>query len=144
MDLNNNLAAMIKLTSDLVEKLANNELSRYNITLSQARILLILYHSKAESLSFKAMEKLFSVSQATMQGTISRMAKKGLVKTECLANDKKTKYVSITNEGKLLVSSFSKSIAEVNRLLTKDLSEAEFDELKHILTKVHASVKHNQ
>ena len=55
----NNTATTIKLISDLLEKKANSELGRYNITLSQARILSVLFLSKADSLSLKALEKLF-------------------------------------------------------------------------------------
>jgi len=137
---NSNIAVAIKLTSDLIEKKANSELVRYNITLSQARILSALFHSKADSLSLKALEKLFSVSQATMQGTISRLAKKGLVNVEFLADDKKTKYVSLTNGGKLLVADFAKHIAEINYAMSRNLTEAEINELNRILLKMRRSL----
>jgi len=137
----NNTATTIKLISDLLEKKANSELGRYNITLSQARILSVLFLSKADSLSLKALEKLFSVSQATMQGTISRLVKKGLVETHFRDDDKKTKYVSITSEGKLLAAGFSSCLQKVNRSLSESLTEEESAQLETILKKVYKNLK---
>lgn len=137
----NNTATTIKLISDLLEKKANSELGRYNITLSQARILSVLFLSKADSLSLKALEKLFSVSQATMQGTISRLVKKGLVETHFRDDDKKTKYVSITSEGKLLAAGFSSCLKKVNHSLSESLTEEESAQLEAILKKVYKNLK---
>ncbi|MBE6894779.1 MAG: MarR family transcriptional regulator [Ruminococcaceae bacterium] len=135
-----NIAINIKLAGDLIEKKANSKLVRYNITLSQARILLALFQSKADSISLKALEKLFSVSQATMQGTISRLAKKGLVNVQFLAADKKTKYVSLTSAGEFLADSLGKHIEEINCYLTQSLSDAEISQLNIILAKICKSL----
>ncbi|MBQ7283454.1 MAG: MarR family transcriptional regulator [Oscillospiraceae bacterium] len=137
----NNITVTLKLINDLVEKKANSELGKYNITLSQARILAALFNSKADNLSLKALEKLFNVSQATMQGTISRLNKKGFVDVSCLPNDKKTKYVSLTHDGKLLVGSISKCIGDVNRSMTENLTNEELDEFYRIMTKMYTSLK---
>ena len=137
----NNITVTLKLINDLVEKKANSELGKYNITLSQARILAALFNSKADNLSLKALEKLFNVSQATMQGTISRLNKKGFVDVSCLPNDKKTKYVSLTHDGKLLVGSISKCIGDVNHSMTENLTNEELDEFYRIMTKMYASLK---
>ena len=137
----NNIAISIKRTSDLIEKCANSELEKYNLTLSQARILSYLVECQADSLSLKALEKLFGVSQATMQGVISRLSKKGLVATFYAINDRKTKYVCITNQGKMLVDNFSKDAADINRIISSNLSNSELEQLNGTIRKIYKTLK---
>ena len=62
-----------------LEKNANNDLRKSNLTLSQVRFLTCLYESEEGRVAFKDLEKKFSIAQPTAVGIISRMEKKGLV-----------------------------------------------------------------
>lgn len=135
-----NIAQKIKFLSDLIEKKSNNELASRNITLGQARILIFLLKS-TKQLSLKDLEKLFNVSQATMQGTICRMEKKGYLCTVYMSGDKKTKYAVLTDYGRELAEDLFKFIEDANRSIMEPLTAAEQTEFSRLLSKISSYVK---
>lgn len=134
-----NIAHSIKTLSELIEKRANSELARHNITLGQSKILTFLLKS-TKQISLKELEKLFRVSQATMQGTISRMEKKGYLCTVYMSGDKKTKYVVLTDYGRELAEDIYKIIGDMNSWIAQPLSEAEQKEFIRMINKIHSSI----
>jgi len=134
-----NIAQSIKILSDLIEKKANSELAAHNITLGQARILILLLKSTRQ-ISLKDLEKLFNVSQATMQGTISRMEKKGYICTVYMSGDKKTKYAVLTDYGKELSEDIFKLICDMNNWISQPLTETEKKEFIRMVNKIHSSI----
>ncbi|MBQ6896727.1 MAG: MarR family transcriptional regulator [Oscillospiraceae bacterium] len=133
-----NISQSIKCLSDIIEKTANHKLSAYNITIGQAKILMML--KETEHISLKNLEKLFNVTQATMQGTISRMEKKGYICTVYMAGDKKNKYVVLTEYGRQLSENIVKTINDMDQLLVSSLTDDEAKEFMRILGKMHSSV----
>ncbi|MBE6877971.1 MAG: winged helix-turn-helix transcriptional regulator [Ruminococcaceae bacterium] len=134
-----NIAQSIKILSELIEKKANSELAQHNITLGQARILILLLKSSSQ-ISLKDLERLFNVSQATMQGTISRMEKKGYICTVYMKGDKKTKYTVLTDYGRELAEDILKVIADMNSWISQPLSENEKKEFLRMINKIHNSI----
>ncbi len=135
-----NIAQSIKILSELIEKRANSELAQHNITLGQARILILLLKSTRQ-ISLKDLEKLFNVSQATMQGTISRMEKKGYICTVYMSGDKKTKYTVLTDYGRELAEEILKVIGEMNSWISQPLTESEKNEFLRMMNKIHNAIK---
>ena len=134
-----NVAQSIKILSELIEKKANSELAAHNITLGQSRILILLLKSPRQ-ISLKELEKLFNVSQATMQGVIARMEKKGYLCTVYMSGDKKTKYAVLTDYGRELAEKLYRVIGDTNSWIVQSLTEAEQKEFMRMIDKIHNSV----
>lgn len=130
-----NFALDVKVLSDLIEKRANSTLADFGITISQARVLIYLMESYRQ-ISLKELEKQFNVSQATMQGVIARMEKKGYLCTVYLPANRKQKLVVLTEYGAQLADKMLKSIAAVNNSLADSLTEDEQKEFARLLKKV--------
>ncbi|MBP1553999.1 MAG: MarR family transcriptional regulator [Oscillospiraceae bacterium] len=130
-----NFALDVKVLSDLIEKRANSTLADFGITISQARVLIYLMESHRQ-ISLKELEKHFNVSQATMQGVIARMEKKGYLCTVYLPTNRKQKLVVLTEYGAQLADKMLKSIAAVNNSLADSLTEDEQKEFARLLKKV--------
>ena len=135
-----NIALNIKLLSDLIEKKANSTLATYGVTLSQARVLIYLAKNPGH-ISLKELERVFNVSQATMQGVIARMEKKGYLCTVYLPTNRKQKLVVLTEYGSELTMSMLNGIRKVNNKLTKSLSEDEQNNLAVMLDKIKCSLE---
>ncbi|MBE6888337.1 MAG: winged helix-turn-helix transcriptional regulator [Ruminococcaceae bacterium] len=135
-----NIALDLKVLSDLIEKKANSNLAQYDITISQARILTHLAHC-GRKVPLKELEKTFKVSQATMQGVIARMEKKGLLCTVHLPADRKQKLVVLTEFGSGLAASIFNDISFVNKNLISSLTPDEQTEFLRILRKMKRSIE---
>lgn len=134
-----NISQSIKTINDIIEKKANNELSQFNITISQARILAFLAGVNRQ-VPLKELEKAFNVSQATMQGTIARMEKKGYLCTVYLPVNRRQKLVVLTEYGQQLTDKMLKRISSINLDIAQSLTAEEQKEFSRIINKIHNSL----
>lgn len=123
----------IKLTSESIEKYVRSTLQKSNVTFSQGRILVILYHSHSESISLKELKTLFRSSQQTVAGLISRLEEKTMVVGFYDAKDKRVKRVMLTEKGKEVALWVIKTLMELNEELTESISPEKEDELVELL-----------
>ncbi len=134
-------AHLIKAIDETLEKRTNSELGRYNLTASQMRILMVLYCAEKTISSLKAIEKRVHLSQATVQGLVARMEKKGFLETLSYPKDRRVKMIKLTNQGQELICRAADADARTQRWLTAALSEREACELRNLLCKVYASIQ---
>lgn len=133
-------ARVIKMIDELIEKRANRELQRYNLTVSQVRILTELYSAAEEMCSMKELERRFGVSQATVQGIVARLVRKRLVIGLAKPDDKRVKMVKLTDDGRQLALTAIEKLREVQEMITSSLSSDEQAVLMQLLEKVHMSM----
>ncbi len=136
-----NLTQYIKMISEKIEKRMNCELKALNITASQMRILIELYNRDDAKVLMKDLEKRFNVTQATMQGIISRMEKKGYLRTEYLISDKRVKCVMLTDEGTKLAKTALEKICETHKMISSSLSDKEAEQFKTCMDKIYNAIK---
>ena len=136
-----NLTQYIKMISEKIEKRMNCELKALNITASQMRILIELYNRDDAKVLMKDLEKRFNVTQATMQGIISRMEKKGYLRTEYLISDKRVKCVMLTDEGTKLAKTVLEKLCETHNMISSSLSDTEAEQFKICMDKIYNAIK---
>lgn len=66
---------LIKRINDIIEKNANNNLNKEDITVSQFKMLIRLNETSDGSFTLKELEKYFGVAQSTIAGIASRLEK---------------------------------------------------------------------
>lgn len=131
---------IVKLLSEIIEKKANGELKKYNITIGQVRVLGILYYSQHQECSLKELEKIFHTSQATIAGIVSRLEDKKLIIGFSDAQDKRVKKVKLTKEGEMLASEAQLKVNDMEKWLASNLAEDERAELIRLLYKVYDTI----
>lgn len=132
----NRIFPQIKILNEWFEKEANHSLAEYNITLSQMRVLIVLSNSKGSACPLKELETIFKVSQQTMAGTVSRLEKKGLVKSNSDSQDKRIKIVSITNQGKEIAVNAERKMDETEKRIAAHLTAEEQEMFLNLLQKI--------
>lgn len=137
MDHMNRIAPQIKILSERIEKEANNNLAQFGITLSQMRVLVTLHYSCEGVYSLKELEKIFNFSQQTIAGIVSRLERKGLLKSAVDEQDRRVKKVFITESGRELAEASQHETIETERWLTECLSEEEEETFRKLLTKIN-------
>lgn len=133
------VAILIKKTSLIIDKYSNQILSPYDLTNTQYKILMMLFHYPNKEIRQIDIEKKFSLTNPTVTGIIKNLEKKGLVERIINSNDKRSKIVKVT---KLAISK-QKEIEEIGESLEKkissELTEEEYVMLSNLLLKVLAT-----
>lgn len=136
-----NIPRYLKMTSEAIEKRINCELKFLNITAVQMRVIAELYNNPEKRILMKELEKTFNVTQATMQGIISRMKAKGYLSTECIENDKRAKCVVLTDDGILIAEKAMEKINKTQSIILSSLSENEAEAFIKSIKKIHSALK---
>lgn len=135
------IAILIKIIDEAIEKRANRILRQYNLTFSQARILVCLSSEEEEGHSLKELEKLFHVAQQTVAGTVSRLESKGLVTAFSERDDKRIKKVRLTEEGRKVIKRVGREISELEAWLETEFDGDEKENIRCLLQKLYHKVE---
>ena len=131
----------IKRIDNALEKEANGNLQALNLTMQQNRVLILLAHAEAHTLSLKALEEHFGAAQSTVAGLVSRLEKKGLIEALNDPADRRVKLARLTKEGVKLYAQSHQMVVESEERLTSLLSDEEKEVLLRCLRKVYEAVK---
>lgn len=111
-----------------------------NITSTQMRILIMLKKSKSK-VRQKDIEERFDLTGATVSGIISRLENRGYIVRESDLNDKRIKYIELTDEGRKALDENYSKLVQCDKMLTKNLNNEEINELYRLLIKVYENIK---
>lgn len=129
------LGMLIKYISENIQKEINNDLRNEDLTSTQGQVLIVLF-KKEKDLSFKELEKIFKVTQPTMAGLLTRLEKKNLINIYQDPNDKRSKIVSLSENGLNECKKAEKRIKEINNEFFSSLNNDEKLTLKNLLLKI--------
>ena len=131
----------IKRIDNALEKEANQNLQALNLTMQQNRVLILLAHAEAHTLSLKALEEHFGAAQSTVAGLVSRLEKKGLIEAVPDPSDRRVKLARLTEEGARIHAQSRQDVVNSESRLTANLSQEEREVFLSCLKKVYEAVK---
>ena len=136
------LFLQIKNLNDALRKRGNSHLESLGLTITQHFVLVYLNENigYGNSVPLKSLEKRFKVAQATMAGIIQRLETKGYVYCFNKPEDKRVKYVEISDKGKTFCES-SKEFVKQSEKKTRDLfTDEEYQHLQEYLERIYEFV----
>lgn len=101
------LAIMLKIICDDMQKRRDNDLKEIDLTFSQLRVLLILLSNNGEQTQ-KEIENKLMISHSATHGIINRLIQKNYVSITENNQDKRHKLLVLTNEGKQKLEELNK------------------------------------
>ena len=132
---------LLKEISDNMEKNANNALRQYDLTLTQVSVLVILMEYPEEKIPLKTLERLLHVAQPTVAGIVNRLVQKGMIVLLGDQNDKRVKYVSVTELGREKCRATRVQKETMEQKMLEVLSEPERAEFEQMLLKIWNHLK---
>ncbi|MEA4912104.1 MAG: MarR family transcriptional regulator [Oscillospiraceae bacterium] len=132
---------LVKLISDSIARISNNELRENDLTLSQLRYLEYLYAHPYAPTPFKELETHFQVSQPTAAGIIRRLESKGLILTQASECGGKARTAALTQRGKQLYEVAEARRSETETLLLAPLEETDKERFYAMLQKIYRNLK---
>ena len=127
---------MIKQLHDGLEKHINNQLKKYDLTMTQMGALMMLHFEKQDCCTLKEFEKILHLAQSTTVGIVKRLEQKGLVETKIDAADRRNKNINITNGGLQLCKQTCEHMDQTTKLLLEDFTDEELDIFNHVMRRI--------
>lgn len=141
MDQKNSCGLLIKQIHTTLEKNANNSLRADDLTSAQVAVLMALSQRKEQCMTLKELEKELLLAQSTIAGTVARLAAKGLVFYSESQEDKRIKYVHLTEAGRACCLKAAERMEEMEERLLSGLTDTERGIFIGLLKKVSETVK---
>lgn len=106
----------------------NHALKKMDITISQARILLVL--AKNDGISIDYLAKKTNIGKSSITKSVKILEKKKFLTKEIDPTDNRKRIVKITSTGKEIQKFAIKTNNEIEEKLNQRIGEKEIDELK--------------
>lgn len=134
-----NLGILInKIANQLKRKMDKEMNENYNLTKTQS--LVLSYINSNKEIYQKDIEKRFSIRRSTATEILNLMEKRNLIKRTPSKIDKRLNNIEITEEGIKLEKVGKEKIKELEKHMTKSLTEEEKKELIRLLEKVEQNL----
>lgn len=124
---------LLKMLSDSMEHRINQALQSHNLTFGQHKMMVVLSHAPGHQATLKELEGRFHLAQSTVAGLAARMEKKGLVESYLSPDDRRVKYVRLTEAGIALDDKCRADFCAAEEQILAPLDEASRRELIRLL-----------
>lgn len=137
---NQNIGFLIKVISDRMKALGDNDLREHDLTFSQMQVLGVVERSGG-TIAQKEIEKILDVSHPTIVGLVNRLQDKGFVVCETDDTDRRSKIVSLSPKAVSLGRTMREKRDMAERGMLDGLSDEEIEQLDTLLRKLYANME---
>lgn len=123
--MNESIEFLLRAVNRRAEKLANQELAKFDLTSTQFRTLTYLAHHPPLTVRQCDLESFFSKSNPAVTGILNNMEQKGLIRRVCNPVDGRSKVLEVTEKGYALLPELDAYRGWMDRLLTENMTEEE-------------------
>lgn len=132
---------LLKVIQENLERHANQMFKTIGLTSSQVRVLGYLRSRGQEPTTQKDIESYLQVTHPTVVGILKRLEQKGFLHCEFDGDDRRKKYVYLTQKEARLHEEMEKSHDRMENLMTSGMSEAQIQQLRTLLLQILENVK---
>ena len=137
--MNESIEFLLRAVNRRAEKLANQELAKFDLTSTQFRTLTYLSHQPPLTVRQCDLEVFFSKSNPAVTGILNNMEQKDLIRRVCNPVDGRSKVLEITEKGLALLPQLDAYRGWMDKLLTENMTEEEKAILIVLLKKMRNS-----
>lgn len=136
-----NIACYLKVITNILDKSKTNSLRKYEITSSQADILVYLFMNENKEIYQKDIEKHFELTNPTVNGIINRLELKKLVYRQKDEFDKRLTLIKLTENGLKMKKNMELDAKKFNEILLNNISNKDLETLNKVLQKLFENAK---
>ena len=130
------ISVLIKMSSLILDKHANQLLAPYDLTGSQFRILMLLYQSPSGNIRQIDIENEFLMTNPTVTGLVQKLEQKELIQRIPNTEDRRSKLLVLTERAMKMKEEILRLSDDLERQMTVNLSQKECAKLRELLTKI--------
>ena len=132
---------LLKVIQDNAERHANQVFRKLELTSSQVRVLKFLRERKDAPTTQKELEQYLMVSHPTVVGIVQRLEHKGFLRTQFDGEDKRNKYIYLTEKEAELFERIRRCQEEMELLLTNGMTKEQIALLRELLQIVYDNLR---
>ena len=129
-------AILIKRAALESDRVSNGVLEEAGLTISQYKVIKYVFEEGENGVRITDLEKYFSMSHPTAIGIVQNLEKKGYIAYTENPNDARSRYIIATDEALKQKDKLEAIGEELEKEMTKNLSEKERQELILLLRKM--------
>lgn len=130
------LGHLVKAIDITVKSKVDDSLKSFDITKTQAEILVYLDRHSVQNLSQKDIETYFSISNPTVTGILNRLEAKGFIYRESSIKDARVKWIRQTSKAIEMHQTIKKKLDDNDEAMLSCLTADERETLLALLDKV--------
>lgn len=132
---------LLKVIQEGAERHANQIFRSVELTSSQVRVLKFLRGRGGMPTTQKEIEHYLRVSHPTVVGIVHRLELKGFLRTEFDGEDKRNKYIYLTEKEEELYEQMKNNHEAMENLMTRGMTPEQIHLLRELLSMVYENVK---
>ncbi len=141
--MNDDIGHLIKIVDEQLKKRFDKDLQKFDLTLSQMRVLWFL-KSKGGRTSQKDIEDFLQVSHPTVVGLISRLKEKKFVEITTNPEDHRSRIISATPKAEVFYKDSDRRKMLSENLICNNLTPEDVVELKRMLLIICSNLKDSE
>lgn len=138
--LNNDTILRLIRVSEVLVKAADRFFGKYGLTTTQYDVLVIINYSE-KRVSQSDLGDRRVVSRSNITGIVDRLEKLGLVRREGSADDRRIKYLAITQKGKDLIKKVENKYFDTLKQVVWFLDDKDKGELTEIIGRIEKGLR---
>jgi len=138
--LNNDTILRLIRVSEVLVKAADRFFGKYGLTTTQYDVLVIINYSE-KRVSQSDLGDRRVVSRSNITGIVDRLEKVGLIKREGSADDRRIKYLAITQKGKDLIKKVENKYFDTLKQVVWFLDDKDKGELTEIIGRIEKGLR---
>ena len=129
-----------KKISEKLEKKANENLGKRELTFSQGKVLWYLRKNSEKTVTLSDVAKFLDCTHATVSGLVSRLVKKGYLRIETDQSDHRAKNLFLTEKEMTKFRAMQEHRKQMEETLLQGFEEKERNELLSYLQRVYENL----
>ena len=138
-DIESYLGYHINVVSHFIQNTYNQKLAEYGISMSQAKVLFFLVEKGEQAQS--ELQNLLYIKGSSMNGLIESLEKKALIQKRQSEEDRRTKLISISEQGREVECKLWTVINDIEQDLTEGFNQEEQQVIISWLKKMRENVQ---
>lgn len=130
------LGAYFKSISNALDRKFNKDLDEFDLTASQANILIYLFFNRDKEISQTDIQDKFSLTNPTVTGILKRLESKNFIIRNTSGKDERRKVIKLTEKSIGLDQKLFEGMIRVEDQMTYGFSEQERKLLETLLQRV--------
>lgn len=118
----------------------NSVIARYDLTIAQADMLILLFHNKGRPMCQKDIEEKLGLKNPTVTGTLKRLEAKGFIERVPLESDRRFNQITPTPRAWEMDAAILDTIRKSNAQMLRGFDKSECDALCGYLNRIIANL----
>lgn len=134
------IGPMMKKINEEIERQVNLKIKQYNLTMTQAKIILFLSKSENYTVTQKQLEDFLNVSHPTTVTIVKSLEAKQMIKTAVDDSDRRMKLITLTQTDEMMEKDLKENADQIEQKLLNGFSKEDRELFYQFMQKAYENI----